>query len=308
VTGVRAFVVTLLFCLTPVPVLLAQEPLPAAYGFVNDLANVLPASVRERLDARLREAERETTAEVVVVTLPSLNGATVEDYAVRLFNTWGIGKKGKDNGVLILVAPADRAMRIEVGYGLEPVLPDGLAGEIVRTAFLPAFRDGDYPRGIEQGIERVLGVVRRNEVASSSSAPDGGGEDIPWFVVPFLGLFVGIGSFVMGLGLRTKVIFLVLWASIFTGVPMLMVTFGFGWPVRIGMVAFGAALLMWGYRRGRADGAQRVAGAALSPSRRSGWTWGSSGSSSGRSSGGGSSSSGSFGGGRSGGGGASGRW
>lgn len=307
--AVRSLFVAWLFCLMPASTLLAQEPLPAAYGYVNDLANILPADVRERLETRLRDAERSTTAEVVVTTLPSLNGATVEDYAVKLFNTWGIGKKGKDNGVLILVAPADREMRIEVGYGLEPVLPDGLAGEIIRATFLPAFRDGNYPHGIEQGVERVLDVVRRNEVASGTTSGTGESEGLPRFIVPFLGLFVGIGSFVMGLAVRTKVIFLVLWAAIFAGVPLLMVTFGFGWAVRTGMVAFSAALMMWGYRRGKGDQTKRAVTGQTSPSGRTGWTWGtgSSSSSSGRSSSSGSSSS-SFGGGRSGGGGASGRW
>jgi uncharacterized protein len=274
------------------------------YGYVNDLAGVLPADVRDRLEARLRQAERDTTAEVVVTTLPSLNGVTVEEYAVKVFNTWGIGKKGTDNGVLILVAPADRAMRIEVGYGLEPVLPDGLAGEIVRTAFLPAFRDGDYPRGIEQGVDRVLEVVRRGEPAPNAPAANDA-RKLPWLVVPFLSLFVGIAAFVMGLAVRTRVIGLILWASIFGGVPMLMVTIGFGWTVRLGMVAFGLALMAWGYSRGKTDAMKR----ALSDGQtgRSGWTWGGTGTSSGsggRSGG----SSGGFGGGRSGGGGASGRW
>jgi uncharacterized protein len=304
VTGVRSLVFALIFGLTSVAGLLAQAPLPAVYGYVNDLAGVLPADVRDRLEARLRQAERDTTAEVVVTTLPSLNGVTVEEYAVKVFNTWGIGKKGTDNGVLILVAPADRAMRIEVGYGLEPVLPDGLAGEIVRTAFLPAFRDGDYPRGIEQGVDRVLEVVRRGEPAPNAPAANDA-RKLPWLVVPFLSLFVGIAAFVMGLAVRTRVIGLILWASIFGGVPMLMVTIGFGWTVRLGMVAFGLALMAWGYSRGKTDAMKR----ALSDGQtgRSGWTWGGTGTSSGsggRSGG----SSGGFGGGRSGGGGASGRW
>lgn len=280
-----------------------QAPFPPPQGHVNDFAGVLAAEVRTRLDASLRQAERDTTAEVVVVTVPSLGGATVEDYAVRLFAAWGIGKKGTDNGVLILVSPADRAMRIEVGYGLETVLPDGLAGDIVRTAFLPAFRDGDYPRGIEQGVARVLDVVRRAEPAADRSSTSDGSGEATWLMVPFLSLFVGIGGFVMGLAVRTRVIGLILWALLFGGIPMLMVTIGFGWPVRIGMAAFGAAVVAWGYRRGGAESLQR---AMRGPAAGAGWSWGGTGTSS--RSGGSGGSSGGFGGGRSGGGGASGRW
>ena len=92
----------------------------------------------------LRDVEQQTTAEIAVVTVPSLDGMTVEEYASRLFKAWGIGKKGRDNGVLVLVAPTEHKMRIEVGYGLEAVLPDGLAGQIVRTECLPRFKEGDY--------------------------------------------------------------------------------------------------------------------------------------------------------------------
>ena len=89
----------------------------------------------------------------------------MEDYATALFNAWGIGKKDRDNGVLILVAVEDRAMRIEVGYGLEGVLPDGLAGSVIRQSFLPRFRDDDYRAGILEGTARIVeyprGVTRR---------------------------------------------------------------------------------------------------------------------------------------------------
>ena len=101
---------------------------PRPSGHVNDFAGVLTADDRAYLENFLRSVERDTTAEVVVVTVTSLDGMTIEEYANRLFADWGIGTKARDNGVLLLVAPAERQVRIEVGYGLEGSLPDGLAG------------------------------------------------------------------------------------------------------------------------------------------------------------------------------------
>ena len=105
-----------------------SQDLPAHVGKVNDFAEVLEASQRSGLETQL---DRATSAEVAVVTVRTLGGHTVEEYATALFNAWGIGKQDRDNGVLILVAVDDRAMRIDVGYGLEGILPDGLAGSII---------------------------------------------------------------------------------------------------------------------------------------------------------------------------------
>ncbi len=118
--------------------LLGAPPLPAAQtdallngleyeGHVNDFAAVMGAQTAA-LEALLIELEQKTGAQVAVVTLPSLDGGEPADFAVRLFERWGIGQVGQDNGLLILTAIEDRAVRIEVGYGLEPIIPDGLAG------------------------------------------------------------------------------------------------------------------------------------------------------------------------------------
>lgn len=96
--------------------LLAAFPAPQKY--IVDDAHVINAAARQEINAMLREVEQQTTAEIAVVTVASLDGMTVEDYANRLFKEWGIGKKGADNGVLVLVAPGERKMRVEVGYGL----------------------------------------------------------------------------------------------------------------------------------------------------------------------------------------------
>ena len=125
---------------------------PKPQGYISDFAGIIDPSTRDQLEQNLADYERSSTHQIAVVTVPSLEGDTVEDVAVRLFKEWGIGNKGKDNGVLLLVAPHEKRMRIEVGYGLEPVLPDGLAGQIIRENIAPHFKREDYSTGILNGI------------------------------------------------------------------------------------------------------------------------------------------------------------
>jgi len=126
---------------------------------VNDFAAVIDAATETRLTALLEHVERKSSAEIAVVTVSSLDGQDIASYAVRLFEQWGIGKKGKDNGVLFLVAPRERKMRIEVGYGLEGALPDGLCGAISDQYIIPHFKSGDFNGGIWNGTAAIVGVV-----------------------------------------------------------------------------------------------------------------------------------------------------
>src|SRR5262245_36363925 len=103
---------------------IVSADLPKPTGPINDFAQVLDEATERELAALVKSVEDETTAEIAVATVTSLEGMSVEEYATRLFAEWGIGQKGKDNGVLVLVAPSERKTRIEVGYGLEPILPD----------------------------------------------------------------------------------------------------------------------------------------------------------------------------------------
>lgn len=137
----------------------AAPVLPELTGRVVDGANLLSASDRAALEAELEALEAKSTDQVVVVTVPSLQGYPVEDFALALGRKWGIGQSGKDNGVLILVAPTERKVRIEVGRRLEPLLPDGKAGTIIRQTILPAFRRGDFSGGIKAGVREVRAVL-----------------------------------------------------------------------------------------------------------------------------------------------------
>jgi uncharacterized protein len=138
----------------------AGASLPAQpVGRVSDFAGVMQPAARQRLEAVLAELDRKTTAELAVVTMRSVPDGDVETAAVELFEKWGIGKKDKDNGALILCAVDDRRIRIEVGYGLEGVLPDAKVGRIVDQQILPRFRAGDFAGGIEAGAVTISGVI-----------------------------------------------------------------------------------------------------------------------------------------------------
>ncbi|MGE0360409.1 MAG: YgcG family protein [Vicinamibacterales bacterium] len=317
-TDARAWIAGMLLVATLTagpPGAIAQASLPAPTGAVSDFANLLADGDEARLTRVVADVEQATTAEIAVATVPSLDGLTVEEYATKLFAAWGVGQAGKDNGVLILVAPSEREMRIEVGYGLEGVLPDGLAGQIIRETFLPAFRADDYPRGIVEGTERVAAIVKRNEplteeqLQALASAGSGSSNDalLPFVLIPFFGIFVAIGSGFAGAGLRTRAGFPILFGLFFAGVPMLM-SLLVNLPIAIWiLLGLAVVFLVIGWKMGGRPGA-RGSMRGTHGSSKSGWVWGGDGSSGGSSGSGSSGSSGGFGGGRSGGGGASGRW
>lgn len=130
---------------------------PPLEGRVNDHAGLLSPAVKQQLTERLAAHEQATGTQLAILTIASLEGTPIEDYSIRVVEAWKLGKKGQDNGVLILVAKNDRKMRIEVGYGLEGTLPDITAGRIVRDIMAPRFRQGDYEGGIVRSVEAVIG-------------------------------------------------------------------------------------------------------------------------------------------------------
>lgn len=148
----------LLFLLLVAPA--AAQTFPPLSGRVVDAANILPPDVEARITARSAALEQQTGAQAIVATIPDLQGYPIEEYGYRLGRHWQIGQKREagegDNGVILLVAPNDRKVRIEVGYGLEPVITDTLASVIIQRSVLPAFRAGDMPGGVEQGFESIV--------------------------------------------------------------------------------------------------------------------------------------------------------
>lgn len=123
---------------------------------VVDAANVIPDDQEKAIDAKLAGVEQQSGRQLVVATVPSLEGYPIEDYGYRLGRAWGIGEKDKNSGLILLVAPNDRKVRIEVGYGLEPIMTDALSSVIVNTQILPAFKAGDLPAGINAGLDAII--------------------------------------------------------------------------------------------------------------------------------------------------------
>ena len=137
----------------------AAPRFPQLTGRVVDNAALLSTPEHERLTGLLAEYESKTSNQVMVVTLESLQGYAIEDFGYQLGRHWGIGKAGKDNGVLLIVAPTERKVRIEAGYGLEGILTDALCHDIIEAHILPAFKAGDYETGIRRGTESIIAAL-----------------------------------------------------------------------------------------------------------------------------------------------------
>lgn len=181
---------------------------PRPEGPILDAANIIPAADEAALDAKLRAYNASTGRAVLVVTVPTLDGEDIAAYGVQLGQTWGVGGKTTDQGLILLVAPNERRMRFEVGYGLEQYLPDVLAGRIIRDVITPRFKAGDYSGGISAGIDAAITQLNRDpaeakavaEAAAAAEAQDRGssggasfGGIIFWIVliVVFMAMFGG---------------------------------------------------------------------------------------------------------------------
>ena len=177
------------------PAALAAKEVPFLATRVNDLANIVPQAVRERLETQLEDLERRSGAQVAVLTVDSLDGDTIEDFSVRVFQTWKIGRKGVDDGALLVVARQERRMRIEVGYGLEERLTDARSRHILDNVVRPHFRDGNFGAGIQAGVEAIVATVEGAALPSPRPAPSHQFGSIVGLIF-FAGIFViVIGTF-----------------------------------------------------------------------------------------------------------------
>lgn len=138
----------------------ARPALPELTGRVVDEAELVSPAAEAELTARLAALERDTSDQLVVVTVPSLDGEAIEDLGLRLGNGWGIGQKDIANGALLIVAPAEQRVRIEVGYGLEGLLTDARAKAIIEDSLLPLFAAGENERAIRTGVDEIAAVLR----------------------------------------------------------------------------------------------------------------------------------------------------
>lgn len=200
-----------LFCSLFVQVLLSHAAatasgIPPLQARVNDTAGMISPQVAEKLEATLADFEKNESTQVVILTVPSLEGVSIEDFSISVVEAWKIGQKGYDNGVLLLVSRDDRKVRIEVGYGLEGRLTDLLAGRIVADEIAPEFREGRFDAGFERGVQSILLAVQGEYEAKRPPEETGGVPSVVLFLLVILLLyFIGQiprdgGPFVYGGG------------------------------------------------------------------------------------------------------------
>ena len=187
------------------------QTFPPLTGQVVDAANIIPDDQEAALTAKLDALEKESSRQLVVATVPSLEGYDIADYGYRLGRAWAIGQKDQNNGSILLIAPNERKVRIEVGYGLEPILTDAFSSVIINTQIVPAFKAGDFPGGINAGTDAIVAQLRLppDEAAkyaaqlASQSAKSNQGDSISaaifwlfiffFFILPLLRSIFGKG-------------------------------------------------------------------------------------------------------------------
>ncbi|MEI7818144.1 MAG: TPM domain-containing protein [Desulfuromonadales bacterium] len=194
-------VVLLLIC----PASLLALDAPRLSGRVNDLAQVMSPESRQQLEQRLSEFERDTSNQVVVLTIPSLQGDNIEQFSIRVAETWKIGQKGRDNGILLIVAQSERKVRIEVGMGLQGILPDLAAGQIIRDIMRPHLKNDNYDQGISAGVDSIIAATKGefNAAGQSARQPTADKKKTPTFltmllVTVFVAIVLGFFSRYLG--------------------------------------------------------------------------------------------------------------
>ena len=209
------FFLLLLMLLTDFDLFAAE--IPYLTGRVTDNAEILSETTRQSLTESLKRHEDQTSNQIAILTILTINGESIEDYAVKVFEAWELGLKARDNGILIVVVPNDRRMRIEVGYGLEATLTDAMAGRIIQFAMTPKFKNGDYDGGITDGVRAVIAVLEGGELPdmenNSEEGEESGGLDfgaddlsiterilLGAFIFGIIGLFTVIGVLTPGVG------------------------------------------------------------------------------------------------------------
>ena len=231
----RCFTLWLLFCSVAwVTSSQAAPTFPELSGRVVDLADLLPPPTESQLTRTLADHEQATTNQVVVVTVKSLQGYTIEDYGYQLGRHWGIGQKQRNNGVLLIVAPVEKKVRIEVGYGLEGTLTDALSHNIIQTRILPQFRKNNYETGIVQGTTAILaaleGTYQPPESSDTDFLPENFNQIIFFFIIGII-----FGEF-LAMTMRRIVSAIIIWAGITLAAGIFAGTFAIGFLA--GMVGF----------------------------------------------------------------------
>jgi uncharacterized protein len=211
----------LIFCLLLVAVPAYAQNFPKLTGRVVDAADLLTSGQEVALGAKLQVLEQSNSRQLVVATVPDLQGREIEDYGYQLGRAWGIGQKEADNGAILLVAPNEKKVRIEVGYGLEPILTDAFSSLVIQNQILPRFRENDFPGGIDAGADAIIAQLqappevaerkaaeaaakRRESSARAGASRGGGGVSILSLIFWGFILFFVILPMFFGRGRRSR--------------------------------------------------------------------------------------------------------
>jgi uncharacterized protein len=173
----------------------AAAEIPALKGYINDYANMMSPSIRSKLTNELRDFERTDSTQIVILTISSLAGQPIEDFSIKVAEAWKIGQKGKDSGIILIVASQERKMRLEVGRGLEGKLTDLTAGRIIDLVIKPRFKRGDFNGGFVAGVAAVIDATKGEFKADDAIPPQKKKSFSPLFTIL---LFGGIGLLIMG--------------------------------------------------------------------------------------------------------------
>lgn len=164
----------------------AMLDVPRLKGRVNDYAGMLSSATIQSLESELKGFEQTDSTQIVVLTVPSLEGEAIEDFSIRVAEAWKIGHKGSDNGAILVIAQKDRKMRIEVGYGLEGRLTDLVSGQIIRNVIAPEFKAGDYDKGVLDGINAMIATVRGEYKQTDRQHLSTGTKDPSQVLIPII--------------------------------------------------------------------------------------------------------------------------
>ncbi|WP_439544486.1 TPM domain-containing protein [Hyphomicrobium sp.] len=197
-TCVALATVVLAFAFLGLGPALAAPTFPSLTGQIVDTANLLTPEDRAAVEGELKVLEEKSTDQFVVVTVPSLEGYEIEDYGYQLGRHWGIGQAGKDNGVLLIVAPNERKVRIEVGRGLEPIVTDLMSRIIIENAILPEFRRGNFSGGIRAGVRDIKDTLLGDAEAVKERARGLNGNDEPdWIGLLMIAFWIAVVVYII---------------------------------------------------------------------------------------------------------------
>lgn len=202
--AVRALLTSILLFLSLAGISFGAPNYPDLAGRITDNAHLLSADDRAAIEAELAALEAKSTDQIAVVTVPSLDGYAIEDYGIGLARKWQIGQKGKDNGILLIVAPNERKVRIEVGRRLEPVMTDTLSKIIIQNAILPKFRRGDFSGGVRDGVRDVKDVLLGDAEAVKDRAKGGRAPQSDPTIWIHLAIWLAIIALIIWVNYRTE--------------------------------------------------------------------------------------------------------